>query len=119
MSAPQRSFWNGEEDISSEQPHFDILSGLHGIKREVLTVWKYRHIAGHQEDSEGTILNIWSLLNIEYDMKSKEYWSVLKRGGYETIRDQKSNVASENTRHGSGYQFSSVLEEKYTEYGCF
>ena len=82
LSALRRSFWNGEEDTSSGQPHFDILSGLHGIKREMLTVWKYRHIAGHQEDSEGEILNRWSPLNIECDMRSKGYWSVLNRGGY-------------------------------------
>ena len=70
LSTLQRNFWNGEEDISSGQPNLDILSGLH------------RHIAGYQEDAEGGILNRWSLLNIECDIGSKGYWSVLKRGGY-------------------------------------
>ena len=52
LSALNRSFWYRDEDISSSQPHFDILSGLHGLKREIDTVWTYRYIAGHQEDVE-------------------------------------------------------------------
>ena len=35
LSALQRSFWNELDDISSSQAHFDILSGLHSIKREM------------------------------------------------------------------------------------
>ena len=28
-------------------------------------VWKYKHIAGHQEDTEGAILDRWAMLNID------------------------------------------------------
>ena len=74
LSSSQRSFWNEIGDISSSQAHFDILSGLYGLKREMDTTWRYRHIAGHQEDMTRTILDKWALLNIECDNRAWEYW---------------------------------------------
>ena len=81
MSALHRSFWHSDEDISSSQPHFDILSGLHGLKRELEITWDYRHIAGHQEDVEGAELDKWAILNIECDVRAKGYWSDLRSIG--------------------------------------
>ena len=50
LSALRRSFWHRDEDTPSRQPHFDILSGLHGLKRNLDTTWDYRYIAGHHKD---------------------------------------------------------------------
>ena len=75
------SFWDGVEDISSAQPHFDILSELHGIKREMVTVWRYMHITGHQEDTQKEILDRWALLNIACGMYAEAYWTDLVRSG--------------------------------------
>ena len=57
LSTLQRTFWNVCEDISSAQAHFDILSGLYGIKRGAGETWRYRHIAGNQEDVAGALLD--------------------------------------------------------------
>ena len=78
LSALHRSFWHEVEDISSANAHFDILSELHGVKKGMDVNWKYRHIAGHQEDVAGAVLDRWALLNIECDIRAKDYWAQLK-----------------------------------------
>ena len=38
------------EEISSNQAHFDMLSGIHGMVRDTSLIWKSRHVKGHQDD---------------------------------------------------------------------
>ena len=75
LSTLNRSFWDRVEDKSPSQPYFDILSGLHDIKQNMDTTWKYRHIAGHQEDVVGAMIEYYALLNIDCDIRAKGYWA--------------------------------------------
>ena len=78
LSTLNCGFWHRDEDRSSNQPHFDILSGLHGLKRNMDITWDYRYIAGHQEDVKGAELDRWAILNIECDVRAKGYWAELQ-----------------------------------------
>ena len=62
-------FLDDLNDISSTQVHLDLISGLHGIKRTLEVHWTCRHIYGQQEDTSGTALDQWTLLNIKCDYK--------------------------------------------------
>ena len=62
-------------DISCTQPHFDLLSGIHGMKEESNIKWTSRHIKGHQDNDEYADLDKWALLNIECDIRAKQFWT--------------------------------------------
>ena len=110
LSALHRSFWHKEENIFSSQTHFDCLSGLHGLNRELDTTWVYRHIAGHQEDVAGAELDRWALMNIEFDVRAKDYWSEL---GSKVSRVRKQRVTATCPRCGHIVEDSThVLEYK-------
>ena len=67
LSALNKCFLDNPQDISSSQAHFDLISGVHGIKRAMDVTWQWQHIYGHQEDISGRTLDVWALLNIEFD----------------------------------------------------
>lgn len=73
LSALNRCFKSGHDEISSRQAHFDILSGLHGILSDSNLEWVPRHVKGHQDDVAEADLDRWAHLNIECDLREKMF----------------------------------------------
>ena len=57
LSALNRGFDTTDDDISSKHSHFDILSGILGMRRAIPIQWKTRHIKGHHDDDKEAILD--------------------------------------------------------------
>ena len=73
LSALNKCFNAGHDEISPRQSHFDILSGMHGFLIESNIKWVLRHIKGYQDDVADTDLDRWACLNIECDLRAKIY----------------------------------------------
>ena len=80
LSALRRCFNVGSDEISSRQAHFDILSGMHGYLLESNLEWVPRHIKGHQDDISEAELDRWAHLNIECDLRAKDYLTEILDG---------------------------------------
>ena len=80
LSALHRSFWANEADISCTNAHFDLLSGIHGLKRDMDVTWTYRHIPGHQDNIPLANLDRWAILNIECDYRAKLFMTTIVKG---------------------------------------
>ena len=68
------------EEISSKQAHFDIISGIHGLTEESNIQYLTRHIKGYQDDISEADLDRWALLNIECDLRAKQFMSDIITG---------------------------------------
>ena len=80
LSALHISFWANKDDISCNQAYFDIISGIHGLKRNMYVKWLYRRIPGHQDDTPLENLDRWAILNIECDYRAKLFMSTIYTG---------------------------------------
>ena len=80
MSTLRRCFNVGSDEISSRQAHFDILSGMNGYLLESNLEWVPRHIKGHQDDIAEAELDRWAHLNIECDLRAKDYLTEILDG---------------------------------------
>ena len=80
QSALWRAFGVEKEDISARQAHYDIISGIHGIT--VISNLKIttRHIKGHQDDMSEANLDKWAILNIECDLRAKDFMTAIIKG---------------------------------------
>ena len=70
-SALYIAFQVTEEDISYRKAHYDILSGLHGLTKEMTTNWDPRHIKGHQDADKTKVFDRWASLDVEYNYRVK------------------------------------------------
>ena len=73
-SALDVSFDWTQRHISSKTPHFDLISAIRSMTKSSPLQWKYRHVAGHQDDFAGP-LDRWAQLNVEMDALAKGYWA--------------------------------------------
>ena len=80
MSALNRAFWVDKDDISSKQAHYDMISGIQGMTNDSKIQYSTRHIKGHQDDIAEADLDKWAILNIECDLRAKEFWKEIKVG---------------------------------------
>jgi hypothetical protein len=54
---------------------YDLRSAIRKLLEKSPIQWKWRHVAGHQDDDGIEELDRWAALNIEMDSLAKVYWS--------------------------------------------
>jgi hypothetical protein len=62
-----------EADIAD--PDYDLRSATRKMLANSPITWKWRHVAGHQDDDGIEDLDRWATLNIEMDNLAKVYWN--------------------------------------------
>lgn len=68
-----RKYFRSLKRISSRQAHYEILSGVYGLTKDMSTTWDLRHIKQHQDNDKTHVLDRWACLNIECDYRAKMF----------------------------------------------
>ena len=67
-------------NVSTKCPHFDLLGGIHHLRKELKCTLLPVHVKGHQDDNPKTKIDRLGVLNIECDLRAKLFWSKIQPG---------------------------------------
>ena len=67
-------------NVTTRAPHFDLLSGIHYIRRTLPYTIIPKHVKGHQDRQGASVIDRLALLNIECDFHAKVFWDEIQPG---------------------------------------
>ena len=77
------------KNVSTKSPHYDILGGIHSLRKCIDCNIIPIHVKGHQDELNMKDINRLGVLNIECDLRAKLFWRDIQPG----YRRSKFNIS--------------------------